>query len=240
MKKTWALLLRAILQYIKDSRVSMKMKTTMTLRYGPTNRESVGDEEYVLFQSWYQGNEKQLFSNKYFTKKILPQLKTVKFLEGGFDYYRGVPSDVILSIPRMGPCPKEKLGSGNRYNSDFVAFYLAETELAVKKELKLPTDGKVCILKYTINSNQLRIADLTDDRFRLVNELMFLCELCGEESYPSIQFSQRVGKYLSSLFDCVLVRGVRGDKDYQYNNLVWFNKLNNFTKYINGTPYIYW
>jgi hypothetical protein len=219
--------------------IKMKLTTTMTLKYMPTNRESVGDEEYRLFQSWYhENNEKQLFANEFFTKEILPELRMANILDGVFEYCRGVQSDVVLDIPRMGPCPKEKLGAGNRYNSDFVAFYLAETELAVKRELKLPTDGKVCVLKYTINSDRLRIADLTDDKLRLVNELMFVCELCGTEGYPPIQFSQRIGKYLSSLFDGVLVRGVRGNNDYRYNNLVWFNKLDDFRKYIIGTPYI--
>jgi hypothetical protein len=218
----------------------MKMKTTMTLRYGPTNRESIGDEEYKQFWSWCQGSEEKLFSDNYFTKKILPQLKQVKLLKGTFDYYRGVSSDVVLDIPRMGPCPRDKFvpSNENRYNFDFVAFYLAETELGVKRELK-PPGGKVCILKYTINFDQLRIADLADDEFRLINELMFHCELCGEEDYPTKRFSQHIGRYLSSLFDGVTVRGVHGDKNYHYKNLVWFNKLDRHKKYINGSPYIY-
>ncbi len=220
--------------------MKLPIKFQATLRYGPTGRESIGDEEYRLFQSWYQGNEERLFSDKYFTKKILPQLKEAKFLKGVVDYYRGVSSDVILSIPRMGPCPKDKFvpSEENRYNFDFVAFYLAETELGVKRELK-PPDGKVCILKYTINFDELRVADLADDGLKLVNELMFHCEQCGEENFPSKQFSQSVGKYLSSLFDGVAVRGVRGDKNYHYKNLVWFNKFDNYRKYVNGAPYIY-
>lgn len=218
----------------------MKMKTTMTLRYGPTNRESIGDEEYKLFQSWYQGKEERLFTDKYFAKKILPQLKKAKLLKGELDYYRGVSSDVILDIPRMGPCPKDKFvpSKENRYNFDFVAFYLAETELGVKRELK-PPDGKICILKYTINFDELRIADFADDEHKLVNELMFHCELSGEEGYRSKDFSQHVGKIVLSLFDGIIVRGVRGDKNYHYKNLVWFNKLDHHKKYINGSPYIY-
>ena len=170
----------------------------------------------------------------------MPQLKKAKLLKGALDYYRGVSSDVILDIPRMGPCPKDKFvpSKENRYNFDFVAFYLAETELGVKRELKTP-DGKVCILKYTIDFDELRVADLADDELRLVNELMFHCELCGEEGYPTKKFSQHIGKYLSSLFDGVVVRGVRGDRKYRYNNLVWFNKLDRYKKYINGTQYIY-
>jgi len=218
----------------------MKMKATMTLRYGPTGRESIGDEEYKLFQSWYQKKEERLFKDKYFTKKILPELKNAKLLNGELDYYRGVSSDVILDIPRMGPCPKDKFrpSEENRYNFDFVAFYLAETELGVKRELK-PPDGKVCILKYTINFDELHVADFSDDSLRLVNELLFHCELCGEEGYPTKKFSQYIGMYLSSLFDGVIVRGVRGDKNCHYKNFVWFNKLDYHKKYINGTPYIY-
>jgi hypothetical protein len=219
------------------------MKTTMTLRYGPTGRESIGDEEYELFQAWCQGDEDQLFSDKYFTKKILPELKMAKLLKGKLNYYRGVLSDVIFDIPRMGPCPKDKFvpSKENRYNFDFVAFYLAETELGVMRELKElnPSYEKACILKYTINFDELRIADLAADGIMLVNELMFHCELCGKEGYPTKKFSQHIGRYLSSLFDGVIVRGVRGDKNYHYKNLVWFNKLDRHKKYINGTPYIY-
>jgi hypothetical protein len=220
--------------------MKFSLKATMTLRYEPTGRESIGNEEYALFQSWYQGDKKRLFKDKYFIKNLLPQMEKAKILTGVADYYRGVLSDGILSIPRMGPCPKDKFhpSKENRYNFDFAAFYLAQTEIGVIKELK-PPDGKVCILKYTIDFNKLRIADLTDDGLRLVNDLMFLCELCGEEGYPSKEFSQSIGKYLSSLFDGVVVRGVRGDKNYHYNNLVWFNNLDHYPKYVNGTPYIY-
>ena len=220
--------------------MKIELKATTTLRYEPTGRESTGDEEYKLFQSWYQGDEKRLFTDIYFTTKILPQLKDAKLLNGVFDYYRGVSSDVILDIPRMGPCPKDKFrpSEENRYNFDFVAFYLAETELGVVKELG-PLDGKVCILKYTMNFDELHVADLADYDLKLANELMFHCELSGEEGYRAKTFSQHIGKYLSSLFDGVVVRGVRGDKNYHYKNLVWFNKLDHFKKYINGKPHIY-
>ena len=122
----------------------------------------------------------------------------------------------------MGPCPKNKFlpSEENRYNFDFVAFYLAETELGVVKELG-PPDGKVCILKYTMNFDELHVADLADYEFKLVNELMFHCELSGEEGYRAKNFSQHIGKDLSLLFDGVVVRGVRGDKNYHYNNLIW-------------------
>ena len=66
------------------------LKATMTLRYEPTGRESTGDEEYKLFQAWHQGNEKRLFTDIYFTEKILPQLKDAKLLNGVSHYYRGV------------------------------------------------------------------------------------------------------------------------------------------------------
>jgi len=220
--------------------MKIDLKSTMTLRYGATGRESIGDEEYRLFQSWCQGNIEELFSKKYFTRRILPQLKRARLLRGIIDFYRGVESDVILDIPRMGPRSKEEFvpSKENRFNFDFAAFYLAETELGAKREVN-PPRGRVCILKYTINFDELKVVDLADDDLRLVNELMFHCELCGQEGYPSKEFSQHVGKYLLSLFDGVIVRGVRGDKNYHYKNLVILNKFDNYRKYINGIPYIY-
>jgi hypothetical protein len=111
----------------------------------------------------------------------------------------------------------------------------------VRSELPTATDP-IWIQNFQLAGSGLRIADITSTKSHgsgLVAASFWFAELSGSEGYPTIAFSQHLAKLVAKNFDGMLIPGVRGDRDLEYDNVVIFRPAHKWTQWLTAeSPYL--
>jgi len=139
--------------------------------------------------------------------------------------------------PEFGP-PPTHIASAQRYNfPEEQTLYLADTIEGVIREIG--GDGtKIALRAFSIYCDGLRIANVADlDGQGYLAQVFWLAE---ESQRAGTDFSRWVGRRMRGAFDGMIVRGVRGNTDFHYRNIVVFAPGDKWQSWIDkGTGVIY-
>lgn len=214
---------------------SIKFKTSATIGATQlkTGRRIVANELHAKVQSWSESIDP---ANHKLANKFRAALKLVDtYRERDIISYRGrrFKNYEIPSWQQMGP-PHEIGCAEGRYNQlQKPALYLCENIKAVSCE-PINGNGPLWIQKYLLPICSLKIGDFrvgnTED---LISQVFWFAEHTGEASnICQILFSQLIAKLVMKKFDGMLVPGVRGNSEFQYNNIVILKRLDEWESWI--------
>jgi hypothetical protein len=191
---------------------------------GHTGRSVPVDADYAVAREWFEAGDFAAIVSHPAAARFREEMQAVSLATGTTTCVRGRPDDGTIHGWRdMGPPPAAT--RNNRYNriGDF-AFYLCDSDTGVFREVASPT-GKVFLQDYQIPFDQLRVADLCDERLSDFMRAVFdFAETCGfveRGGSDDLSFSQAVAHLVREMsFDGMLVPGVRGEKGHHYRNVV--------------------
>lgn len=222
-----------------------------TQRHGHTGREVTGASAVSYARQWARLADRESMLGHPAADKFQQYLDSAKCLDcHRITLYRGQgidePESVPPSVERMGPLPSHLFPREGRYHrAGKRALYLTSSEDGSRREMAAwHTGGLPYFIRIDLPLTSLRIADFTDwpsDHF--VTAVFEQAELCclrergGPEDYT---FSQVIGELVSTHFDGMMVPGVRGEPGAHYSNVVLFQRLEEWSKWIatGSGPYL--
>jgi RES domain len=207
-----------------DLRGSSSVSATLGAISVPTGREISADAEHALAAAWSACTTHAELTNHNGCSRFRTAIHAAPILSVAMDCFRGRvldPGDVPSSSS-MGPPPANRARAG-RYNADGESvLYLSDSKDGVLREC--PDDGRHLWIQEFSLPVGTRIVDTsvsTDGKF--VNQVFWFTELAEDhERMPGPTFSQFVAQIVAERSDGMLVRGVRGEPNLRYCNIVMF------------------
>lgn len=204
----------------------MQDNANYRLRDGQTGRE-VGDmsdeerESLCAVKDWCNSKDSDAIVSHSAADRFCEELSRLRhFDEETVIAFRGRVSPDTQEPHEFGPPPR---AVPNRYNRNGEkTLYLATSEEGVRREVP---EVDWCH-KFEIPTKKMRIADIRQANCSVfINQVFFSAER-GENTCiidrNNYYFSHAVGMLVCNKFDGMLVPGVRGDREVQYDNLVLF------------------
>lgn len=151
--------------------------------------------------------------------------------------YRGQAIERSLGMPtvkRVGLRPDDGSIVQNRFSLGR-ALYLADSELAVHRELRPASNKDLYLIRFFVPST-LNIVDLSDTiAGEFLNEAIARAEACkvpnrGAENYDFSQFL--AGLIVDAGFDGLRSRGVQGDGTHHYKNVTILKQLDDWESWL--------
>ena len=194
---------------------------------GHTGREVRGNQGYVLATEWAKLEARAELLNHPACeefRRLAPFASRVSdtalVLFRGKGFATDTPSP---SAKQMGPGCQE--GRYSRLGECML--YLSDSEEGVLRELNAwHVEGIPYVMRYRLPLDKLNIADFTmipDDHFvAAVFSKAEECNVGGRGSNSNV-FSQLVAELVMAHFDGMRIPGVRGSRNFHYNNVVVFH-----------------
>ena len=195
-----------------------------------TGRSIPAGEDYSLAQEWGSlGSMNELLSHTAAARFRAELAFTPTVGGSNLLCVRGrVDGSTITSWQNMGPEDPPK--RGGRYNAPgVIALYLCDSKDGVLRELKPISGQRVFLQDYRIPLDELRLADCSSGNLKDFMKAVFdraeSCPVEGRVESSDYMFSRAVGQLVREAdFEGMRVPGVRGDREFQYQNVVVFDK----------------
>lgn len=195
-----------------------------------TGRSIPAGDDYALAQEWCRVVSTDELLSHTAAARFREELASAPAAAGSnLLCVRGRLDDpAITSWQNMGP--EDPPEHGGRYNvPGVVALYMCDSNDGVLRELKPRSGTRVFLQDYEIPPDELRLADCSSDVLTNYIEAVFdMAEsnsVAGRVGPSEYTFSRVVGQLVREAgFEGMLVPGVRGDLDLQYQNVVIFDK----------------
>ena len=219
----------------------MRESVQAVLKRGHTGRKVRIDEGYALAKRWADCRHPvTLRFHRAYYRFRREAVRAPRVTGGNLDAYRGRRASAdIVGWECMGP-PSRKQAVVGRYNrAGEPALYLCDSLHGVSAELG--AQDAVCVQRYSLPVDSLRIADLADSELSsFVHAVMDFAEASGVGGRigpASPTFSLLVASIVRACgFDGMRVPGVRGIPDLLYCNVVVFNPLEHWREWSVGEP----
>jgi RES domain len=197
---------------------------------GHTGRTIRAGADYELAREWGDAGDITTLVSHHgadrFRAELRKLLKSAPAEGDDLTCFRGRPDDpTINSWRNMGPPPSSS--KGGRYNAPgVVALYLCDSRDGVLRELTPRPETRVFIQEYRVPT--LRLADFSSvhltDFVQAVFDIAESCCVMGRIGPSNYDFSRVVGQLIREAgFEGMIGPGVRGDKSFQYRNVVAFD-----------------
>lgn len=214
----------------------MKIGDSVSFDYNPSHtcRMLRSGENFTLVAEWAQLLCREKLLNHPAAVKFSNLIDKAPFVsDSSLVCFRG---RILGSPPRADEMGPPATTTDSRYAPGQPVLYLSDSEKGVNLELDAyQQEGVRYIQRYRLPFDQLRIRDFTklqpDDFLTAVFSKAEDCNLEGR-GIKSCTFSQTVAWLVATNSDGMRVPGVRGNRDFSYNNIVVFQPFPDWPKWL--------
>lgn len=214
---------------------------TLSATYAGTGRLVHGDHVYGRVQAWTRLLGTPLFRLNRIHREVRSDIVSLPLAKlNDLLLYRGIPfaPPYKPSSDAMGPPPPHLRRSGRYNRGNDSVLYLGTSLSGVRRELQASTDP-IWVQPFHLGGSCLRIADISSTKSvgsGLVAASFWFAELSGSDGYPTIAFSQHLASLVAKHFDGMLIPGVRGCREAEYDNVLIFSQVHKWTEWLTNEP----